>query len=124
MAKGRNQGELESAVLNVLWTAREGDSANLTSQQVLAALSPDGSLALTTVLTVLARLADKGLVIKSAGEGRQLLFSSATTREEHDAGLLLKVFAESANPLLAFSHFAKSLTPEQLNQIKSSLNRN
>jgi len=123
MARGRSQGELENAVLEVLWRARENGLTQVTSQQVLASVSPDGSLALTTVLTVLARLADKGLVTKSAGEGRQLLFASATTKDEHDAALLLKVFAESANPLLAFSHFARSLTPEQLSEIRSSLNR-
>jgi len=37
--------------------------------------------------------------------------------------MLLKIFEGSQNPLLAFSHFADSLTPQQLAQLQQSLNR-
>jgi len=129
VARNRNQGELETAVLSALWDAAEeaksdteaGKSSALTSQEVLKRVAPDGSLAITTVLTVLSRLVDKQLVMRHQGNGRALLFSAATSSTQHDADLLLKIFEASSNPLLAFSHFAKSLTPDQLQQLRQSL---
>jgi predicted transcriptional regulator len=120
--RNRNQGELESAVLDVLWAASDAiPGSQLSSQEILERLAPNGELALTTVLTVLSRLVDKQLVLRQPGPGRSLLFSPATSKAEHDAGLLLKIFEASDNPMLAFSHFAKSLDPQQLSQIKRSL---
>ena len=124
--RNRNQGELEQDVLNALWAAQSesgSEEAALTSQQVLERLGSEGSLALTTVLTVLSRLSDKGLVIKESAGGRALLFRAATSRSQHDAQLLLKVFEGSQNPILAFSQFAQSLSPEQLAQLRQSINR-
>lgn len=121
-SKGRQQGQLEQAVLSVLWQARANGEPQLTSQQVLDQLPSEHQLALTTVLTVLSRLGDKNLVVRQQGSGRSLLFSSATSREEHDAAYLLRVFETSNNPALAFSHFAGQLSAEDLNLLKQSLN--
>jgi len=124
--RNRNQGELEQAVLNALWSAQEkagSADVSLTSQQVLENLEGDETLAVTTVLTVLSRLADKGLVVKEPSGGRSLLFRASKTRSQHDAQLLLSIFEGSQNPLLAFSHFAQNLTSEQLAQLRQSLNR-
>ncbi len=120
--RGRQQGELEQAVLGVLWQARNSPEPKLTSQQVLERLPDEHQLALTTVLTVLSRLGDKGLVSREQGQGRSLLFCSSTTREEHDAASLLRVFATSNNPALAFSHFASQLSPQDLAVLKQSIN--
>jgi predicted transcriptional regulator len=107
--RARQQGELESLILDALWGAEAGEStAALTSQQVLEIVSPDGELALTTILTVLSRLVDKELVTRKQGEGRQLLFSAAQSRERHTADLMLKIVAGADNPALAFSHFASA----------------
>ncbi|MEN9715023.1 MAG: hypothetical protein RJA35_490 [Actinomycetota bacterium] len=119
--RNRNQGELETAVLGVLWDAPEGSA--LSSQEILERVASDGSLALTTVLTVLSRLSDKGLVERHQSGGRSLRFKASTTRAQHDAQLLLKVFEGSQNPLLAFSHFAQSLNAEQLAQLRQSLSQ-
>ena len=53
----------------------------------------------------------------------RLLSQSVTFRAQHDGDLLLKIFEGSENPLLAFSHFAKSLTAEQLADLQQSLGR-
>jgi predicted transcriptional regulator len=122
--RSRSQGELESAVMDVLWDAAESDSeARLSSQEILERVAPDGSLAITTVLTVLSRLVDKGLATRESGAGRSLLFAPASSRAQHDGALLLKIFEGSENPLLAFSHFAKSLNAQQLADLQRSLNR-
>jgi predicted transcriptional regulator len=121
-ARGRQQGQLEQAVLEVLWQARAAGEGKLTSQQVLDRLGDSEQLALTTVLTVLSRLGDKDLVLREQGTGRSLLFSSATTKEEHDAAALLRLFESSSNPALAFSHFAKQLSAKDLELLQKSFN--
>ena len=119
-ARARN--ELESQILAVLWDAKAAKTEPLSSQQVLEALKPGGELALTTVLTVLSRLGDKGLVVREPGEGRSLVFAAAQSREAHNADLMLRIIDTSENPALAFSHFASGLNPEQLAQLRQSLN--
>jgi predicted transcriptional regulator len=94
----------------------------MTSAEILECVSPDGSLALTTILTVLSRLADKELVHRAPGSGRSLLFTAAQSREQHTAGLMLKLVTEAENPALAFSHFAEGLSPAQLQALRNSLN--
>lgn len=115
--RGRQQGELESLVLDALWSA----NSPMTSQQILEQVGADGELALTTVLTVLSRLTDKGIVEREAGSGRALLFKTAQTREEFAADSMLKVFAAAGGPALALSHFADGLTPDQIKALKQAL---
>jgi len=126
--RARLQGELESLILDALWSAEASASAGagdnsgaLTSQQVLEIVSPAGELALTTILTVLSRLTDKELVTRKQGEGRQLLFSAAQSRERHTADLMLKIVAGADNPALAFSHFASGLSAADLKALRDSL---
>jgi predicted transcriptional regulator len=120
----RARNELESQILSVLWDAKASNNEPLTSQQILEALKPSGELALTTVLTVLSRLGDKGLVNREPGEGRSLMFSASQSREAHNADLMLRILDTSENPALAFSHFASGLSADQLEQLKKSLNGN
>jgi predicted transcriptional regulator len=120
----RARNELESQILAVLWDAKANQTEPLSSQQIVDALKPSGDLAITTVLTVLSRLGDKGLVNREPGEGRSLMFSAAQSREAHNADLMLRILDTSENPALAFSHFASGLSAEQLAQLKKSLNDN
>jgi predicted transcriptional regulator len=124
MKRSRNQGELEQQVLEVLWST-EGPQ---TSTQILDALTAQtqqngsGELALTTVLTVLTRLADKGLVEKTQqATGRGLLFAPTTTRERHTATQLLDLLERTGDPRLALSHFAKGLSAEAAAELKKLL---
>ena len=111
----RKQGELEASVLSALWDRPEG----LTSQQILALIGDEG-LALTTVLTVLSRLVEKGMV-KKESMGRNLLFIATSTRERHTAELLLDAMDDAANPALVFSHFASGLSKDQVAQLRKAL---
>ena len=115
--RARQQGELESQVLDVLWASKRP----LTSNEVLDSINQHDDLALTTVLTVLTRLMDKDLVQREPGEGRAFVFSATQTKAEYTAGLMLSLVAESKNPGLAFSHFASGLTASQLKALRESL---
>jgi predicted transcriptional regulator len=117
--RARQQGELEQLILEILWAS----PTPLTSHEILERANAESALALTTVLTVLSRLVDKGLATRGAGEGRSLLFSAAQTREQHTADLLLKIVSGSSNPALAFSHFAEGLNDTDLAALRQVLDR-
>lgn len=113
----RQPGELESLILGCLWDA----GRPLTSQQVQASCTKKGELALTTVLTVLSRLEDKGLVVREADAGRSLLFRAVESREQHTARVMLNLIEDESNPALAFSFFAKGLSKTQKAALKKIL---
>ena len=115
--RARQQGELESHILNVLWSSKKA----LTSQEILEKANKDSDLALTTILTVLSRLEDKGLVTREPSDGRAFLFSAAQSREQHTADMMLQLVANESNPALAFSHFTDGLTTAQLKALRKSL---
>jgi predicted transcriptional regulator len=116
MSNKRKQGELESQILGCLWDRPEG----LTSQQILAMLGDD-ELAITTVLTVLSRLSDKGMVGREQASGRTFLFKSTTSREQHTASMLLSALENTENPALVFSHFTSQLSQAQIESLKKAL---
>jgi predicted transcriptional regulator len=115
--KQRQQGELESQVLEALWDSPEG----LTSAQVLEVVGRSGTLALTTVLTVLSRLIEKNLVDRVPANGRGFLFMATSTREEHAAQQLLEILENSENLGLTLSHFAAGLNKKSISALKKSL---
>ena len=116
MSEKRKQGELEAEVLSCLWDKPKG----LSSQAITSALGND--VKLTTVLTVLSRLEDKGLVQKSAGGGRSYTFFATSTREEYTAKQLLSLL-DSGNQAGVFTHFAAGLTGKQIAQLKKVLDK-
>ncbi len=69
-------GELEAAVLEVLWTSREP----LAVREVLAKVRRKPALAYTTVLTVLDRLHGKGVVVREK-DGKAYRYAPRVTRE-------------------------------------------
>lgn len=116
--RARQQGELENLVLDVLWDA----DRPLTSNEVLAECNADSDLALTTILTVLARLVDKELVERKIGDGRSHHFTATSTREEHTARQLLELVNDSSNQALTLSHFTAGLSKKSVAALKKLLN--
>ena len=78
-------GDLERAVLDVLWEAEP--EAWLTVREVHAALTPARDVAYTTVMTVMDRLSRKAQVIQRK-DGRAYLYRPRATRSEMVAELL------------------------------------
>ena len=117
MSNKRKQCELESQILGCLWDRPEG----LTSQQILAMLGDD-ELAITTVLTVLSRLSDKGLVGREKASGRTFLFKSTSSREQNTASAMLAALEKTDNPALVFGHLVEGLSHAQIESLKKALN--
>jgi predicted transcriptional regulator len=96
-------GDLERAIMEVLW---QTDSA-LTVRQVSNGLPQ--SLAHTTVMTVLDRLAKKGFARRER-DGRAWRYRPAATRESYVAELMLTALAQTGDRDAALARFAQSVS--------------
>ena len=102
-------GELEREVMARLWDAGEP----LTVRQVHERLDPDRGLAYTTVMTVLDRLAKKGVVTQQKAD-RAYRYAAAQTREEMTAALMLDALSaapDGAARDAAHAHFVGRVGP-------------
>ncbi|GAA3696193.1 BlaI/MecI/CopY family transcriptional regulator [Zhihengliuella alba] len=81
-------GDLERAVMDLLWDSPEAQTANGLRDALAESASADGKeLAVTTVLTVLARLEKKNLVSRER-DTRPHRYRAVMTREEHTVELM------------------------------------
>lgn len=101
-------GELESAVMDVLWRADEP----LRVRDVMARLESSRALAYTTVMTVLDNLHTKDMVTRSR-IGRGYRYRAVHTREETAAELVRQVLRSSGDPERVMLHFATSATDDE-----------
>jgi len=104
-------GDLEREVLTQLWEAGEP----LTVRQVHERLSAQRDLAYTTVMTVLDRLAKKGVVTQERTD-RAYRYVPAQSREEMTAALMLDALSAAPDGVrdAALAHFVGRLSPEAL----------
>src|SRR5689334_7314790 len=100
-------GELERAVMYVLWDA----PGALTARAVVAAL-PGRELAATTVLTVLSRLERKGLA-RRVRDGRAHSYAPVASREEHVAELMREALGTAPDPGAVLARFAGTVSEEE-----------
>src|SRR5512139_1945552 len=75
-------GELETDVMSVVW-----EKGKASVQDVKDALEPGRSLAYTTVMTVMSRLAEKGMLERQK-EGRAFYYTPAASHDKVAGSLL------------------------------------
>jgi predicted transcriptional regulator len=102
-------GDLEREIMTRLWAAGEP----LTVRQVHEALSRERDLAYTTVMTVLDRLAKKGLVRQQKAD-RAYRYSATRTREEMTAAVMLDALSATPDQDAALAYFLGQLPPDAL----------
>jgi predicted transcriptional regulator len=104
-------GDLEREIMTQLWDAGEP----LTVRQVHERLSAERDLAYTTVMTVLDRLAKKGVVTQERAD-RAYRYLPAQSREEMTASLMLDALGTAPDDVrdAALAHFVGRLGPEAL----------
>ncbi|MER6592161.1 BlaI/MecI/CopY family transcriptional regulator [Micromonospora purpureochromogenes] len=112
-------GDLERAVMDVLWDSVPAASDGVTVREVADAL--DGrELAYTTVMTVLDRLAGKGMVQRER-EGRAWRYRAAASREAHIAQLMLDALDLGGSRDAALVRFARSVTGTEADVLRAAL---
>jgi predicted transcriptional regulator len=111
-------GELERAVMDVLWDGHV-PATGVTVRDVVASLR-DRELAYTTVMTVLDRLAGKGMVERQR-EGRAWRYRPAASREAYVARLMLDALDLSPSRDAALVRFARSMTGPEAKVLRAAL---
>jgi len=112
----RQHGELERAVLNVLWD----HGGWLPPAEVSDRLEAD--LAYTTVVTVLRRLFDKDVLARQAG-GRAHLYRPYLTRGEYTAAAMAELLEAASDPATALNHFVETMGEDDRRQLERLLRR-
>lgn len=108
-------GELERAVMNVLW---ESDR-DMTAREVQDQLA-DRDLATTTVLTVLGRLERKQLV-RRIRDGRAHHYRPVASREDHVAELMTDALDDASDRGAALARFLGSMSDEERSRLRDLL---
>lgn len=114
----RGLGELEAAVMDVLWRA----GAPLKVRETLDRLNTDRRLAYTTVMTVLDNLHRKQWVEREL-HGKAYLYRPTMTREEAAARALREVLDASGDPHAVLMHFVASGSDEETDILRTALRR-
>ncbi|WP_406107212.1 BlaI/MecI/CopY family transcriptional regulator [Micromonospora globbae] len=112
-------GDLERAVMDVLWDTVPSTSDGVTVREVADALA-GRELAYTTVMTVLDRLAGKGMVERQR-EGRAWRYRAAASREAHIAQLMLDALDLGGSRDAALVRFARSVTGTEAEVLRAAL---
>jgi len=117
VAERRSMGELEYEVLTQLWILE----SPATPAEVLDAL--DADLAYTTVMTILTRLADKGLVVRER-RGRAYAYAPVVSEAELTAQRMHAVLEGSSDRRAALNGFVQSLSKRELTTLRRLLDEN
>jgi predicted transcriptional regulator len=99
----RARGELESDVLAALWAA----DGPLTARQVRGMLR--GDLAYTTVLTILSRLCDKGMLVRHR-EGRGYAYEPVRDEASHTAQRMRSLLEGGSDREAVLARFVSELS--------------
>jgi predicted transcriptional regulator len=108
-------GELERAIMDVLWEAPE----SLTVRQVSAALT-DRDLAHTTVMTVLDRLSKKSFARRQR-DGRAWRYCAAESREAYVTELMLSALDQTGDRQAALARFVRSVSGSEASALQRAL---
>ena len=109
-------GEMEALVMDVLWDGAEP----LTPAAVRDRLPPERPLAYTTVMTILTRLWEKGLVERDR-MGRAFAYRPRQSREERAAERMGELLAATGDRSVALSQFVASLPDDQVAELRRLL---
>ena len=108
-------GELERAVMDVLWESAEP----LTVRQVGARLT-DRDLAHTTVMTVLDRLAKKGFARRQR-DGRAWRYCAAEDQETYITELMMYAVDQTGDRSAALTSFARRVSDSEAQVLRRAL---
>lgn len=119
-------GDLERAVMDLLWEHPEAITANtlrdLLSRRPSATEADSRPLAVTTVLTVLSRLEKKGLVERERSI-RPHRYRAVTSRADHTAELMLEVLGSAPDREAVLARFIGTVSDGEAETLRKLLGR-
>jgi len=111
-------GELEGAILGILWDAAEP----LKPGDVLERLDLQPPVTYSTVLTILRRLWNKG-VVQRERLGKAYVYQPVRSKDEEIAEMMVDAFAGAADPDVALGLFVDRLSRRHANALERLLGR-
>ena len=116
-------GTLERAVMEVMW--RKGEA---TVRDVLGAVGRKNGLAYTTIMTVMARLTEKGILQRTASAGGSFVYRPRVSRDAFYAAASRRLFSdllrEAGSVAIApFVDAIEEVDPDQLAALRARLRR-
>lgn len=121
-------GDLERAVMDLLWEHQEAITANVLRDLLTQRPSGTGDaeqsrpLAVTTVLTVLSRLEKKGIVERERST-RPHRYRAVTSREDHTAELMLEVLGSAPDREAVLARFIGTVSSGEAETLRKLLGR-
>lgn len=116
-------GDLERSIMDRLWAIDPATpGAAMSVREVHDSIAQEREIAYTTVMTVLDRMAKKGLVTRER-DGRAWRYLPVSTSEELTADLLRDSLEhiESSDRRAAMLHFLDAASVEEIDDLKAAL---
>lgn len=107
MSPTRNRGELESAIMDVLWSSETALTARDIQERFTSHVP-----AITTIITVLDRMRIKGSVEREATGGRSHVFRATVSRDDQIAQVMADALSAAHDQTAALMLFAGNLSVE------------
>ena len=111
-------GQLEARVMDVLWD----DGGWLAPGEVQTALATKPPLAYTTVMTILVRLYEKGLVDRET-RSRAWTYHPIETREQATATRMQALLARPGDRKLALASFVQGMSASERATLRRALEK-
>jgi predicted transcriptional regulator len=111
-------GQLETLVMDALW----GSDDWLTPGDVAQRIERQHPVAYTTVMTILVRLWDKGMVDRRS-QGRAYAYHPVLTKDEWAAQRMHELLDTAGDGTAALAHFVSSMSAKQLGQLRRAVDR-
>jgi predicted transcriptional regulator len=114
----REFGELETAVMERLWSWRRP----VTVREVVADLRRVRPIAYTTVMTVMDNLHHKGVLDRDR-RGRAYLYRPTEQSEEHSARLMAEILDASTDRTATLKRLVATLPPGEVTRLRKLLDQ-
>lgn len=116
-------GELESAVMEIIWQEEKA-----TVRDMLKLIAPKRKLAYTTIMTVMTRLVEKGILSREEQENGTYLYKPRYTREEFYAqtskNIFMTLIANFGQAAIAqFIGALEEMDPKHLEDLRKRLKK-
>ena len=102
--------------MEVVWSADHP----VTGREVVDELARDRPVVYTTVLTVMDRLARKGILTKQA-TGKAHTYRAVQSREGYTAQRMASMLGSGGDPTAVLLRFVEQLPPEQAAKLRAAL---
>ena len=114
-------GELEKAVMEEIWKMKQG-----TGREIHAIVGKPRDLAYTTVMTIMTRLVEKGVLCREELRDGSFLYNPCFAREEFYAKTTKAIFHEliknfGAVAVAQFVDTLEEVDPKQLDALRKQL---